>query len=168
MIYVMFQFFLSFWGPHLPLVNGIHGDDDDDECWSESSTLSNEDVANYSAVVASASSKSAKSSSSAIVAKQVVSLIKPKERKGQILQALTLPTPMKNALEDIGHTSKEIEKKSLLPKNPFEESENTLGEDELADYNDRTLKNTAKSRDQDDTLRRSPHPGGSSIKKSLE
>ena len=74
---------------------------------------------------------------------------------------------MKNALEDIGHTSKEIEKKSLLPKNPFEESDDTQGEDELADYNDRTLKNTAKSRDQDETLRRSPHPGDPSLPKHI-
>ena len=165
---ILFIIFLS--GPHLPSVNGIHGEDDDD-CWSESSTLSNEDVANYSAaasivanvsIVGNASSKSANSSSAIVKSpsKQVVSVIKPKERKGQILQALTLPTPMKNALDDIGHTAKEIEKKSLAPKNPFEEDD-TLGEDELADFNDRTLKNVPRSRDQDDTLRRSPHPGDS-------
>ena len=88
----------------MPLADGQHEGEDD--CWSESSTLSYDEnsQANYSAA------SPLQSTASAVIkpsTKQVVALIKPKERKGQVLQALTLPSPVKNALEDIGHTSRQ-------------------------------------------------------------
>ena len=135
-------------GPHLPLANGHHEVEDD--CWSESSTLSYEEnsQANYSAA------SPLQSSASAVIKpsnKPVISLIKPKERKGQVLQALTLPSPVKNALEDIGHTSRVFEDPKPVSKssgkNPFEE------EAEEAELNFNTLKHVP---DNDRTLMRSP------------
>jgi len=129
-------------GPALPLVNGYHEADDDD-CWSESSTLSNDEtsLAKYSAAASN------------VVKPYHKITIVPKERKGEIFQALTMPAPLKNALEDIGHTSKDdVEEKIVLaPKNPFETCSDDEEEDEV---NNRTLRSTQWSRDQDETLKR--------------
>ena len=134
------------------MLNGFHeANDDDDDCWSESSTLSNEEsnIAKYSAAAAS-------------VAKPYLKVaIVPKERKGEIFQALTMAAPLKNALEDIGHTvvKDDLEQKKVLaPKNPFENcsddddnnNDNDHDDDkrEENEVNDRTLRSNRCSRDQ--------------------
>ena len=150
-------------GPTLPMVNGFREADDD--CWSESSTLSNDSGGvNYSAAAAATNVVAVTVKPNAIVRSPtvVIPLIKPKERKGQLLQALTLPTPMKNALEDIGHTSKDndnnsnaVEMKILAPKNPFEAGSSDDDHDEVSEINDRTLRSLPSYRDdQDETLKR--------------
>jgi hypothetical protein len=71
------------------------------------STLSNEDksnAANYSAAAPVLSHPAP--------AKLALPLIRPKERRGQLLQALTLPVPVKNALVVIFRISALAEKSS--------------------------------------------------------
>jgi len=111
-------------GPYLPVTEGSPVEDDNDDWsdarlsikelsfikvylkgWFDFSTLSFEDAKeNFSAAVDISVRSDLPPTSSVSQTKKSGVLIKPKERKGEVLQPMALPSPKptRNALEDIG------------------------------------------------------------------